>query len=86
MQLSGTASITSCLFEDNIAESGGGPAIFNIGYISKANLSSFLDNILDCENGTYLKFREVRHSCLQIFSQFSHFFVGCYMYRVIIHL
>lgn len=61
LQLSGTTSITSCLFEDNIAESGGGPAIFNIGYISEMNTSSFFKNILDCEIETYLNFSEVRH-------------------------
>ena len=61
LQLSGTASITSCLFEDNIAESGRGSAISNIGYISGANSSSFLENILKCKNGTFFKFSEVRH-------------------------
>lgn len=59
IQLAGTASITSCLFEGNIEDAAGGPAVSNIGYISEANSSSFLRNLIICEDGSFLNFSEV---------------------------
>lgn len=61
LHLAGTASFTSSRFEGNIADTGSGPAVSNIGYISEASDTVFLDNILSCEEGSFLQYIEVCH-------------------------
>lgn len=62
LQLAGTASIIICLFEGNVADSGGGPAAYNIGYISELINNTVINNIPSCETEYFLNFREVSHS------------------------
>ena len=59
LQLAGSASLDRCSFKDNVSEVGGGPAVSNIGSISGVNNSSFVRNVLSCEQGTFLTFSQV---------------------------
>ena len=59
LSLAGTASITKCFFEGNLADSGGGPAVSNIGYLSDVSNSTFIDSVVSCEKGFYLHVSEV---------------------------
>lgn len=60
LRLAGTASVHSCIFEENISELGGGPAVSNIGVISDVSNSVFIDNMLTCEPHTFFEFNKVR--------------------------
>ena len=62
LQLAGATSIFNCVFERNIADSAGGPAVSNIGYISNVTNSVLSGNVLRCEEGRFLHFAEVSRS------------------------
>ena len=59
LQLAGSASLDRCSFKDNVSGVGGGPAVSNIGSISGVSNSSFVRNVLSCEQGTFLTFSQV---------------------------
>lgn len=60
LQLAGAASLDNCSFEDNVSRVGGGSAVFNIGSISAMNKTSFIHNLLSCDEEAFLTFSEVR--------------------------
>ena len=59
LSLAGTASIIKCFFGGNLADSGGGPGVSNIGYLSDISNSTFIDSVVSCEKGFYLHVSEV---------------------------
>ena len=59
LQLAGTAAITDCLFEGNVAHSEGGPVVSNIGYLSVVINNTLRGNVLSCEKDLFLDFFEV---------------------------
>ena len=59
LRLAGTASVRQCYFEENISELGGGPAVSSVGFLSNVNFSEFVDNVFDCDPGTFLDFEEI---------------------------
>ncbi|CAN0366346.1 unnamed protein product [Ascophyllum nodosum] len=59
LRLAGTSSINNCTFIDNVSEFGEGPAVHNLGYMSKLTRNYFEGNIFDCESGMFLDFNEV---------------------------
>ena len=68
LQLAGSASIDYCSFKDNVSGVGGGPAVSNIGSISGVSNSSFVRNILSCDQGTFLTFSQVHGNIILLFS------------------
>lgn len=60
LRLAGTASVDNCVFDENISELGGGPAVSNIGVIYGVSNSTFIDNMLTCEPHTFFEFNKVR--------------------------
>ena len=59
LRLAGKVSIEKCSFTDNISELGGGPAVSNVGFISKVTTSNFHHNVFVCEPQTFLDFVKV---------------------------
>ena len=59
LRLAGTSSISNCSFNDNISDSGEGPAVHNLGYMSNLTSNYFEGNLFDCESGMFLDFNEV---------------------------
>ena len=59
LQLAGSASLDRCSFKDNVSGVGGGPAVSNTGLISNVSYSSFVRNVLSCNQGTFLTFSQV---------------------------
>ena len=59
LQLAGSASLDRCSFKDNVSGVGGGPAVSNIGSIPSVRNSSFVRNVLSCDQGTFLTFSQV---------------------------
>lgn len=72
LQLAGAASLDNCTFEDNVSRVGGGSAVFNIGSISAMSKTSFIHNLLNCDEGMFLTFSEVRccHILLPLASEY----------------
>ena len=68
LQLAGSASLDRCSFKDNVSGVDGGPAVSNIGSISGVSNSSFVRNILSCDQGTFLTFSQVYGSGVLSFS------------------
>ena len=68
LQLAGSASLDHCSFKDNVSGVGGGPAVSNIGSISGVSNSSFVRNILSCDQGTFLTFNQVYGYGVLLFS------------------
>lgn len=62
LRLGGKTSLSNCTFVNNTSNEDSGPAISNIGYISKMSLISFFDNTFDCGPGTFLDFNSVSSS------------------------
>ena len=60
LRLAGIASIDNCSFEENVSEFGGGPAVFNSGYMSNVTNSYFYHNIFKCGAQEFLHFNEAR--------------------------
>lgn len=60
LRLAGTASINTCSFVDNVSDEGGGAAVSNIGPLLTITNSSFVDNLFNCRQGTFLGFHSVR--------------------------
>lgn len=56
LRLAGKASIEECSFEDNVAALEGGPAVYNIGYISEMSNCHFEGNVFDCDKGAFLSY------------------------------
>ena len=59
LRLAGKASVDNCSFNDNVSETGGGPAISNVGFISEVTNSTFHHNAFNCEPMTFLDFVKV---------------------------
>ena len=59
LRLAGKVSVDKCSFVDNISELGGGPAVSNVGFISKITNSAFHHNVFTCEPQTFLDFIKV---------------------------
>ena len=49
LRLTGKVFIGKCSFTDNVSELGGGPALSNIGSISKATTSNFHHSVIICD-------------------------------------
>eukprot|EP00903_Cladosiphon_okamuranus_P016020 g14792.t1 len=58
LRLAGKASVYNCSFVENVSSDGGGPAVSNIGYISKMTGITFSDNVFDCRESTFLDFKK----------------------------
>ena len=56
LRLAGKVSIDNCSFTDNVSELGGGPAVSNVGLISKVTTSNFHHNVFNCEPHAFLDF------------------------------
>lgn len=56
LRLAGTASVDNCSFVENVSDDSGGPAVSNIGFISRMANVSFGGNVFDCEPDTFLDF------------------------------
>ncbi|CAM9207691.1 unnamed protein product [Laminaria digitata] len=56
LRLSGTASLDSCSFVENVSDDGGGAAVSNIGYVSKMENIIFRGNVFACDPGMFLDF------------------------------
>ena len=56
LHLAGTASLYGCLFEENVSDEGGGPAVFNLKAISEQRNSSFSRNAFGCDSEAFLQF------------------------------
>ena len=59
LRLAGKVSVDKCSFIDNVSELGGGPAVSNVGFISKITTSNFHHNTFNCEPQTFLDFVKV---------------------------
>ena len=59
LRLAGEARVEYCLFEDNISGPDQGSAVFNFGGNLFMRDDNFVDNMLSCDNGSFLSFVEV---------------------------
>lgn len=59
MRLAGSASLSSCCFEKNRADIGGGPAMSNVGLTDKLESCLFANNDVRCSPGSFLDFFHV---------------------------
>ena len=49
LRLTGKVSIGKCSLTGNVSELGGGPALSNIGFISKVTTSNFHHSVINCD-------------------------------------
>ena len=57
LRLAGTASVDNCSFIDNVCQTGGGPAVFNVGTMSNETDIYFNGNAFSCERQMFLNFQ-----------------------------
>lgn len=59
LRLAGTTEVNNCSFVENVSHDGGGAAVSNIGFVSRASNLSFNRNVFACQKGKFLEFEEV---------------------------
>ncbi len=64
LRLGGAAHMYNCSFVENVSGDGGGAAVSNIGVISSMENISFSGNMYDCQEGTFLDYKEVSSGIL----------------------
>ncbi|CAM9147480.1 unnamed protein product, partial [Ectocarpus fasciculatus] len=58
LRLAGTAEVNNCSFVENVSDDGGGAAVSNIGFVSRASNLSFSRNLFGCQEGMFLELEE----------------------------
>eukprot|EP00903_Cladosiphon_okamuranus_P017744 g16334.t1 len=58
MRLAGAVSLSGCIFKENSADITGGPAISNVGLTESIESSSFANNYIRCNPGSFVDFVE----------------------------
>ena len=71
LYLAGTSNFYNCSFVDNVAEEDAGRVVWNIGFVTSMQGSSFAGNTYSCAPDTFLAYIKVRSVSLDCIANFD---------------